>query len=263
MSTNPNPLVEFDSISAVEKAAGFDLLLPQHTLGQVEKIVLIDGATIQLVLSNGITYRMAKGTDDISGDYTNYAEKNETTVGKYTVTEKGFHGKIFSATWTDGEYAFALRTPYGISAECLSDEVIGTLSPADTVALPNPIVKCGNVFEAEYAVGFAVLVSPKVHNSETLKGVYVIGGDTVELEYANGIIYRIAQGTRDISGVHKKYKQEDAFRVGNYRVLAKGDGSHYYVTLWNDGKFSFSLYTPHGINKAEIVEYISTLTQAN
>lgn len=263
MSTIPNPLVEYDSIPAVEQAAGFKLLLPQNTLGHVDKIILIGGEMIQLILSNGIKYRMAKGTADISGDYTDYAEKNEATVGKYTVTEKGFYGKIFSATWTDGEYTFALNTPYGISEKCLSDEVIGTLSPADAVARPNPIVKYDYVFEAEYAVGFAVLVSPKVHNSETLKGVYVIGGDVVELEYANGIIYRIAQGTRDISGVHKKYKQEDAFRVGNYHVLAKGDGSLYYVTLWNDGKFSFSLHTPHGINKAEIVEYISTLTQAN
>lgn len=263
MSTTPNPLVEYDSIPAVEQAAGFKLLLPQNTLGHVDKIILIGGEMIQLILSNGIKYRMAKGMADISGDYTDYAEKNEATVGKYTVTEKGFYGKIFSATWTDGEYTFALNTPYGISEKCLSDEVIGTLSPADAVARPNPIVKYDYVFEAEYAVGFAIPVAPVVHNSETLKGIYVIGGDLAELEYANGIIYRVARGTRDISGIYKKYAHSIAFPVGKYHVLAKGDENRYYVILWTDGKFSFSLYCPHGINKREIEEYINSLTQVN
>lgn len=257
MSDMPNPEVEYDSIQAVEKAAGFNILLPKDTT--VEKIFLIDDKVVHLVLPNGLTYRMAKGSDDISGN-TAYNEEKEIEVGSYKVKERSLYGKIFSVIWTDGNYTFALFAPYGISEKCLIDEVIGTLGAADA-ARPSPIVQYDYVFEAEYAVGFAIPVSPKVHNIETLKGIYVIDGQLAELEYANGIIYRVARGVRDISGVYTKYKYRKAFRVGKYHVLAKGDPNLYYVTLWNDGEFSFSLYCPHGINKTEIVEYISTLTQ--
>lgn len=260
MANIPNPMVEYDSIPAVEKAAGFQLLLPENT--PVEKIFLIDGRTVHLVLPNGLTYRMAEGSEDISGDYRAYAETKPIVVGDYKGTARGFYGKIFSAIWTDGKYAFALYTPYGISDSCLADEVIGTLHTVDTT-LPNPIVRYDYIFMAEYVVGFPILVSPKVHNSELLRNIFVIDDDLVELEYANGIIYRIAPGVRDISGTFKLFKHSEAFRVGNYHVLARGDNGLYYYITWTDGKFSFSLYCPHGINKTEIEQYISTLTQIN
>lgn len=261
MENHATPMVEYASIAAVQKAVGFQVLMPQGFSGHVKKIFLIGGKVVHLELSNGLSYRMAKGTDDISGDWTAYPDEKIETVDKYTVTEKGVYGKVFSAAWTDGEFTFTLHTPYGISAEGLS-EMIESLGAADA-ALPSPIVKYDYIFEAEYAVGFGILVPTNIHSSETFRGVCVISGQVAQVEYANDIVYRMARGLNDISGVYKQFGHSDAFSVGKYHVLAKGGSDRYYVTLWNDGKFSFSLYCPHGITRKEIEEFIGSLCLIN
>lgn len=260
METVINPMVEYASLAAVQEAAGFSLLVPKGISAHVEKVFLIAKKVVDLKLSNGLSYRMAKGTDDISGSWTAYPEKKTVNVGKYTVTEKGVYGKVFTAAWTDGEFAFALNTPYGIDSEGLH-ELIEALEPVGET-VPNPVVKYEYVFQAEYAAGFGIPV-PGMHNAETFKGVCVIGGKVAELEYVNGIVYRVARGVADISGIYKRYEHSDGFSVGEYRVLAKGGPDRYYVTLWNNGKMSFSLYCPHGINRKEAEEFIRSLRQIN
>ena len=261
MENSANPMVEYASIAAVQEAAGFQVLLPQGFSSHVKKIFLIGGKVVDLKLSNSLDYRVAKGTDDVSGDWTAYPEEKTETVGKYTVTEKGVYGKVFTAAWTDGEFTFALHTPYGIGDTGLR-EMIETMEPAGAAA-PSPIVKYDYIFEAEYAVGFGILVPMSLHKEDTFKGVCVIGGTVAELEYVNGIIYRMARGVDDISGVYKTFERSEAFSVGKYHVLAKGRSDCYYVTLWNDGKRSFSLYCPHGINKKVVEEVIGSLSQIN
>lgn len=256
-----NPMVEYVSIAAVQEAAGFQVLLPQGVSEHVKAIYLIGGKVVDLKLSNGLDYRMAKGTEDVSGDWNRYAEVNTVTVGKYTVTERGVYGKVFTANWTDGEFTFALRTPYGIGDKGLR-EMIESMEPADT-KVPSPIVKYDCIFEAEYAVGFGILVPMGLHNAETFKGVYVIGGMVAELEYANDITYRTARGVNDISGVYKQYPYSKELTVGKYHVLAKGRPDSYYLTLWNDGEMTFSLYCPHGINQKEVEQFVGSLTLIN
>lgn len=261
MENLANPMVEYGSIAAAQEAAGFQVLLPKAAFDCVKAIYLISGKVVHLELSNGLTYRMAKGTDDISGDWTHYPEVNTITVGKYTVTQRIACGRTFIATWTDGEFTFAFRTPYGIPENGLR-EMIEDLEPAE-MALPSPIVKYDYIFEAEYAVGFGILVPMALHNEENFKGVWVISGKVAELEYANGITYRLAKGSADISGVYQKFEHSDAFSVGKYHVLAKGRPDCYYLTLWNDGEMSFSLYCPHGINKKEVEQFIGSLSLSN
>lgn len=261
MENSANPMVEYASIAAVQEAAGFKVLLPQGVFEHVEAIYLIGGKVVDLKLSNGLVYRMAKGTEDISGDWTHYPEVNTVIVGKYTVTGRGSCGRAFTATWTDGEFTFALRTPYGIREAGLR-EMVESLESAE-MAVPCPIVKYDNIFEAEYAVGFGILVPMDLHTKENFKGVWVISGKAAELLYANDIIYRQAKGVSDISGVYQKFEHSEAFSVGKYHVLAKGRPDCYYVTLWNDGEMSFSLHCPHGINKKEVEQFISSLNLSN
>lgn len=260
METVINPMVEYASLAAVQEAAGFSLLVPRGISAHLERVFLISNRVIDLKLSNGMGYRMAKGKDDISGSWTEYPEEKIALVGKYAVTEKGIFGKVLMASWTDGEYAFALNSPYGIDREGLH-EIIGSLEPVGD-AICNPVVKYEYVFQAEYAVGFGIPV-PAMHNADTLKGVYVISGKVAELEYVNGIVYRVARGVEDISGVYQRYERSDGFSVGDYRVLAKGRADCYYVTLWNDGRMSFSLYCPQGISRKEAEEFIRSLSQIN
>ena len=48
------------------------------------------------------------GSDDISGDFTDYSENNSVDVNGNTVTMKGNDGKVSVATWTADGYAYAV-----------------------------------------------------------------------------------------------------------------------------------------------------------
>ena len=70
--------------------------------------------------SNEIRVRKGKGTDDISGDYNTYDVTEEQTIDGHTVLCKGNDGLIYTATWTDGTYSYAVMCDAGMSAEQLS-----------------------------------------------------------------------------------------------------------------------------------------------
>jgi hypothetical protein len=53
---------------------------------------------------NRVLYRTAKGSDDVSGDYGEYAQVSQN--GIYTL--KGEEGTVSLVNWTDGGYSFSL-----------------------------------------------------------------------------------------------------------------------------------------------------------
>ena len=54
--------------------------------------------------------RKQAGSDDISGDYSQYTETNTAALGSLQVTMKGEDGMVSVAVWTDGGYTFAVDT---------------------------------------------------------------------------------------------------------------------------------------------------------
>lgn len=59
-------------------------------------------------------YRQSAGTQDNSGDYTDYGDVAETTAGGLTVTLKGDGGVYVLAVWTDGAFSYSLRLSRGL-----------------------------------------------------------------------------------------------------------------------------------------------------
>ena len=260
MQNIANPVVKYATLAEASKALGFEAREPAVLSEGLDEIAVISQKVLHLAYKNGLTYRMAKGTDDISGRYEAYREVNEVSVGGCRVTEKGFYGKVFLACWTDGTYAYSFYTPYGVQPDSIQAliESVG----ADSSGIPCPIVRYDAVYLAEYAVGFGIKVPGCIHN-KAFQAVYVISGKVAEISYANDINYRISKLTGDISGVQNRFPKTDSFRLDRYSVVAKGDDVSYYLTLWTDGKLNYSLYAPHGLNRKEIEEFISTLTLIN
>lgn len=257
-----NPMVKYESIQEAEKALGFSVLFPSvFGTGAVTDIYTIDDKVLHLVLNNGLIYRMSKGSEDISGIYTNYPETNEEKIGNYTVTCKGQYRRVFVILWTDGEYTFSLYTPYGVQPDRVK-ELIESMAEVDYDSLPNPMVEYDYLFEAEYAVGFSVPVASCMHDLSSKK-IFVIDCKVVEIDYSNSITYRVAKGVLDISGDYTVYDYKEEFNVGEYHVLAKGNKDLYYTIIWNDGKFSFSLSCPHGVRRKAIEEFINSLCVIN
>ena len=62
--------------------------------------------------------RTSAGTEDNSGDYTDYPAVTELTVGTVTAELRGEAAERYTlAVWTDGQYAYSLRLSDGQSTE--------------------------------------------------------------------------------------------------------------------------------------------------
>lgn len=120
----PNPIVETSDIKQLKESMPFTIKTPtvMPTGYEVTTTSSISGTLAQIVYSNGtndITYRMAEGTDDISGDYTNYDKVKEITVNDLNVTFKGDESGFKLASWNDGTYAYAISSSAGMEKDMM------------------------------------------------------------------------------------------------------------------------------------------------
>ena len=125
--SDPNPWQECGSLEEAGKLAGFSFAAPETVDGYTERyIAAIEGDIAQAIFSNGdeddstLYFRKGLGGDDISGDYNTYDVTEEQTIDGHTVLCKGNDGLIYTATWTDGTYSYAVMCNAGMSAEQLS-----------------------------------------------------------------------------------------------------------------------------------------------
>ena len=118
-----NPMVQSEDLEALRAAAPFALSVPTDLPEgwKVESTTLIGGTLAQVVYSDGtntVTYRMAEGTEDVSGDYNAYPWTAETEADGVTVTLKGQEeDAVLLAVWTDGQYSYALACSAPLTAE--------------------------------------------------------------------------------------------------------------------------------------------------
>ena len=130
LPVEPDPPVELGMYGAVEcasadelsQALGFAVKVPQVLPFAPESIVYeaMFGEFSQITCTAGgaeITARMARGTDDVSGDYNVYAEERTVEAGGCAVLLKGDAGKISLAVWTDGEFAYSVSASPAISQQ--------------------------------------------------------------------------------------------------------------------------------------------------
>lgn len=132
----PNPIVEYDTLEAAEKAAGFEFAVPESIDGyeNVSWSVIAE-ETIQVIYTNAdgeeITIRKAAGDEDISGDYTIYDDERIQEVDGLQVTMRGSADKVCLAIWTDAGYSYSVMTSDG---EGLSTTDAG-MTPEDMSAI--------------------------------------------------------------------------------------------------------------------------------
>lgn len=143
----PNPFTEYETLSEATKAAGFEFSVPD-TIPEYEnrQFMAIEQELIQVIYfnedemsklsddeldnvnweemnftSNALLIRKAVGSDDISGDFSEYAENNTISVNNLEVATKGNGGTINVAIWTNNGYTFAITTDNSMSSEQISE----------------------------------------------------------------------------------------------------------------------------------------------
>ncbi len=108
----PNPFVDCATLADAAMLTGFDIIVPDSVDGfDTRTIQVMDNKMIQVIYTKGdnnLLIRKQAGSDDISGDYSQYSETNTVTLGTLQVTMKGENGMVCLATWADGGYMYAI-----------------------------------------------------------------------------------------------------------------------------------------------------------
>lgn len=125
----PSPFTDHATLADAAKAVGFELAAPETVNGNSRRgIQTIDGEMIQVFYGDKdreVCIRKAPGTEDISGDFNQYAERSTETVGDVEVTMKGSDGQVCLATWTKDGYTYSIVVYTGISGDDMVELVAG------------------------------------------------------------------------------------------------------------------------------------------
>lgn len=129
-----NPFTEYKTVADAAAASGIQFTVPANIPAgySLDTVSAIKGELIQASYTAGsdksaeILFRKGAGKDDISGDYNTYKETATEKIGSVSVTLKGSDGKVNVATWTDGDYSYAIDiNSAGLAKSAVSELVKG------------------------------------------------------------------------------------------------------------------------------------------
>ena len=118
----PNPLTEHETLADLAKTVGFDVTLPTLDKAYKETAFIDISGTIADVRfaddEDTITFRKAKGSDDISGDNKTYKENKTIAVKDVSVSVKGNDG-INTATWQKDGFTYSFSSDKAMTQDAL------------------------------------------------------------------------------------------------------------------------------------------------
>ena len=124
----PNTFTEHETLEELEKTVAFDVTLPSFENSyKATDFIDINRETADIRFSDGkneITFRKAKGTEDISGDYNTYSLNKTIKVKNTDVKVRGNNG-VNTATWQKDGFTYSLSFETAISeadlAKCIEN----------------------------------------------------------------------------------------------------------------------------------------------
>lgn len=113
-----NPIVETKGVDELKKAVDFELLIPGklpagYKIDSTSVIVKKIAQIIYSEVNNKITYRVSKGSEDISGDNTSYDNSEVIKVNDTQVLLKGNNSSINLVTWIKNGCSYSLSFSMG------------------------------------------------------------------------------------------------------------------------------------------------------
>lgn len=295
----PDPFTECDTMEDAAKLVGFDVAAPDAIDSMDKSVIRVDteGKLIEVIYGGEaeedekVTIRKAEGSEDISGDYTQYANSDTVTIGDKAVTMKGDGDQVNVATWANGDYAYSITSSSAMSKVSMTDLIsvvdgnepaaIGgdpdTWGPAldsdDTtgVEIPDPFVECASLDEAAKATGFSMMAPDTMDGySERVIRVLASGDNDsmIEVIYRNDdeeteneIRIRKAVGNEDTSGDYTQYAESNTVTVGDIQVTMKGENGQVNLATWTNGDYTYSIgvYSKAGLSNTAMTDLVSAV----
>lgn len=88
----------------------------------------------------------------------------------------------------------------------------------------------------------------------------IYGDEMAEITYTIGsesISFRKSIGSEDNSGDYNAYDIVEVIDVNGYGVTLKGEEEIYYLAVWTDEEYAYSIHSTDGLSKDQFQEYIS------
>jgi len=117
---NISGILEMTSAEELSKSVGFEI-------SDIQSLMLAAAKSEYLFFGQGlaeisyefekqtVTFRKSTGTEDNSGNYTNYKTVKKVTINSYDVTLKGTGEEYCLAVWTDGKFSYSLHFKNAVS----------------------------------------------------------------------------------------------------------------------------------------------------
>lgn len=127
--------------------------------------------------------------------------------------------------------AVLVSSSVAFSAACAAGEAIihsahaAEPAPAavvEQVGLPSPFTPCSSLEEMSAKLGFTVQL-PAALADRSIRSLNVLSGDTAQIDFADGSMYRMARGKQDISGDYTRYDVRKSWRADGRRITARGE----------------------------------------
>lgn len=115
-------VLDWATVQALSQEVGFAVRAPQELPFETEDVIYstLFGELAQIEYAGHgvtVTARMARGNDDISGDYNDYAESSVKKIASHDVLLRGDQDGVAVAAWTDGDFTYSLSAQPQISLE--------------------------------------------------------------------------------------------------------------------------------------------------
>lgn len=94
-----------------------------------------------------------------------------------------------------------------------------------------------------------------------IKYINTISRDLFQICYVNkqnDIIFRMGQGTYDISGDYNNYKINNTVNINGINVKVKGDDNLIKVAVWSVNNMSYSISLNDGMKQDDIINIVKS-----
>ena len=122
MTGMPNPFEKKAILDAANKAAGFNFASPvKYTTYEAKEYRVIKDEMVEIIYKDSsnpdedIRVRKANGNFDISGDYNSYLTNKIVNDAGIQILLRGEDDRYHVATWTSGDYSYAIDSKAGIT----------------------------------------------------------------------------------------------------------------------------------------------------
>nr|WP_312292604.1 stalk domain-containing protein [Clostridium chromiireducens] len=131
----------------------------------------------------------------------------------------------------------------------------------DELDIINPIEGFDTIDDAQKALKFKVTVPKELLGKYNIKYINAISRNLFQICYVNkqnDILFRMAQGTEDISGDYNNYKTNIVVNINGSNVRLKGDDNLIKVATWSLNNMSYSISVNDGMKQDDIIKIIKS-----